>query len=124
MPCTWRHGDEAGKQTQPSGGEKVEESSSNHRHTGPLPRAQRLLGLLPLTSHLLSSSRDRVRAGTSEEGVLEGEPSAVAVSAAEANRRLGRKGRTGCTQDNLPGRATPLAPPAAGFALSDPEHHF
>lgn len=93
----------------------MEEGSSNHRHTGPLPRTQRLLGLVSLTSHLLSSSRDQVRAGTSEEGVLEVDTSAVAVLAAEASRSLGRKGRTGCTQDNLP--EEPLPWPLLQLAL-------
>lgn len=99
---------------QQSGGER-RECSRNQRHTGPLLRAQRLLGLMSLTSHLLSSSRDRVKAGTSEEGSLEVDPSAVAVLAAEASRSLGRKGKTGCTQDNLP--EEPLPQPLLQLAV-------
>jgi hypothetical protein len=37
----------------------------------------------------------------------------LAEPAAGANRRLWRKGGTGRTHDGLPGRAIPLAPPAA-----------
>lgn len=109
---TWRQGKQTNIATR---GEKVEESSSNHRHTGPLPRAQRLLERVSLTSHLLSSSRDQVRAGTSEEGVLEVEPSAVAVLAAETNRSLG--GRAGQGAPRTTSQEEPLPWPLLQLAL-------
>lgn len=119
-----RHGDNSGKQTERSGGEKEEESPGNHRYTGPLPRLAGCWSLVSLTSHLLSSSRDQVRGGNSEGRVLGAEPWALTVPAVEGNGSLGRKGRTGCTRDNLPGRDTPLAPPAVCLALHDQGHHF
>lgn len=108
-----RHGDNSGKQTERSGGEKGEESPGNH-DTQAHSRACGCCGLVSLTSHLLSSFRDQVRVGNSEGRVLGAEPSAVTVPAAEGNGSLGRRagqGAPGTTsqEETLP---WPLLQPA------------